>query len=298
MSDLDITRLLLDARGIVTFRTAGNCMFPRIRPNDRITVAARRLEEISVGEIAVFRRDNRIIAHRVVEVGENDGVPYLVTRPDRASLNEMPLHAADVLGVVTRVQRRNRDVDPSARPLSPLVRRLIDIHVACFSSTAAFTRKAAGALSLMQESALYRAMAVRLAVHHPLELTLRMPLLSKVDDLYRCFTLPDAPVELLRQAPCWSIVLSRNGVPAATLTVERDAERRNTWWIRAITTRFRYRGLGFEDRLLQGAQSILSQIGAVRLCIALPAGPALLRAARREGFTENPPNSTILEKLL
>jgi len=298
MSDLttpvDITRLLLDVRGVSTFNTAGYCMFPCLRPGDRITVDARAIEQISVGEIAVFQRDKKIVAHRVVEAGKNGGVHYLVTRPDRASRNEAPLYAADVLGVVTRVQRRERDVDPAARPLPPLARQLVDIYLACACSASYCARKAAGALGLLQESALYRAIAPRLAA----EFTVRVPLLSNVDDLYRCFPLPEVPVDLLRDASNWSIVLSRNGDCAATLTIERDAGCRDAWWIRNASTRLRYRGLGFEDRLLAACETCLSRLAPARLCIALPAAPALLRAARREGFTANPPNSMILMKTL
>ena len=300
MSDLitqdEITRLLLDARGVVTFHTAGYCMFPCMRPRDRITVDARRIEEIAVGEVAVFRRGRRIVAHRVVEVGETDGLPYLVTRPDRAWRNEAPLHAADVLGVVTRVQRRNRDVNLAASPLSPLARRLIDMHVAFSGCAASCARKTISVLGFFQESPLYHAVAGRLAKRYPLEMTLRVPLLPAVNDLYRCFTLHDIPDAILREAASWSIVLTCNGAPAAALTIERDAERQEAWWVRQVVTRIRYRGLGFEDQLLTAGEACLSRLGAAQLCLARPADAALRRLARSRGFTDIPGNSSALEK--
>jgi len=285
MSDpCDLTRLLLDARGTATLHTYGYCMFPCIQPGDRITVDARRIEKIAVGEIAVFRRGNRIVAHRVVEVGEREGIPYLVTRPDLAWRNERPLTAADVLGVVTRVQRLNHDVSLTVHPTSPFTRILINIYLPCFSYIAYIARKILGHL---QDTSYYRALAVRLMAKNHLALTLQVPLLSNMDGLYRSFSLDDVPVDLLRTAPSWSLVLSRNGASAATLTIERDADRPDAWRVREIATRIRYRGMGFEEQLLAACEACLSRLGAARLCIAWPASPGMRRTAQRSGFVES-----------
>jgi len=150
----------------------------------------------------------------------------------------------------------------------------------------------------LQESPIYRAIAVRLATRDRLELTLRVPLLLNVNGLYRSFSLPDAPIELLRDSSRWSILSMKNRVPAAVLTLERDPARQAVWWIREVATRIIYRGMEVEDRLLGAAESCLAPLDAAKLCIAFPIRLGVRRAAQRRGFVEIPEDAMMLKTIL
>jgi hypothetical protein len=151
---------------------------------------------------------------------------------------------------------------------------------------------------MLQDSRMYRLVARSVVSRGRMAMTLRVPLLQRVDYLYRDYALPDFPETVLREASTWSIVLTRNGAPAATLTVARDAEHSDTWWIRNVATRLRFRGMRLEDRLLAAAETCLSRLNAARLCISLSEFPAWRRTAGQQGFFAIPGKTTILEKLL
>jgi hypothetical protein len=105
--------------GEVRLRVFGTSMVPSILPGDLISVQRTGLSEISLGEIAVYLRDGRLFAHRVVaRVGGHDD-PRLVTRGDRLSHHDPPISSSELLGRVISIQHGDelgyRKVRPAAR---------------------------------------------------------------------------------------------------------------------------------------------------------------------------------------
>jgi len=74
-----------------------------------------RAGEISPGEIVVFAREDRLIAHRVVARAANPGGEYIVTRGDRTRRNDAFVSSAELVGRVTRIERRGFRVRARAR---------------------------------------------------------------------------------------------------------------------------------------------------------------------------------------
>jgi hypothetical protein len=104
--------------GEVRLRVFGTSMVPSILPGDLISVQRAGPSEISLGEIALYSRDGRLFAHRVVaRVGGHDD-PRLVTRGDRLSQHDPPISSFELLGRVTSIQhgdeRGYRKVRPAA----------------------------------------------------------------------------------------------------------------------------------------------------------------------------------------
>jgi hypothetical protein len=88
-----------------------------------LTVEAVSLGQLSAGEIVVFAREGRLIAHRLVARTESAGVGYLVTRGDRTRRNDALVSSAELLGRVTRIERDGSEV--RARSRLSLTQRLI-----------------------------------------------------------------------------------------------------------------------------------------------------------------------------
>jgi hypothetical protein len=103
-------------------RFTGRCMFPVIRPNDRIRIAPC-IAPPAIGDLVVFHDGVRLILHRVVRV---DAVSRsLVTRGDWRLADDRPIRHEDVIGRFAGLY------DPNARtgrPL-PLSRRIPDASV-------------------------------------------------------------------------------------------------------------------------------------------------------------------------
>ena len=120
---LDATTVIADllARGHeVQFRARGCSMDPVIRSEDFVTVAPVR--DVAVGDVVLTLRDARLVAHRIVRVGETT----LVTRGDNASSDDLPVSPSQVLGRVHTVLR-----DGKPRPVvaeSLLVRALRRVY--------------------------------------------------------------------------------------------------------------------------------------------------------------------------
>ena len=137
---------LLQSGNGVRFSAPGYSMHPVIMPSDVLHVAPIRAEELFIGDIALYRAGDRIIAHRVVRIqkGEVDSNghfgpfafstsrtagPLLKRRaPNASPLGEPPLEitlkgdacstpdppvtAEQILGKVISVERHGRHVEP------------------------------------------------------------------------------------------------------------------------------------------------------------------------------------------
>lgn len=105
--------------GGVRLRVFGTSMVPSILPGDLISVQRANVCEISIGEIVLYSRDDRLFAHRVVARAGSHDDPRLITRGDRLSHNDPLVSSLELLGRVTSIQcgdgRGHRPVRPAAR---------------------------------------------------------------------------------------------------------------------------------------------------------------------------------------
>ena len=90
--------------GITDYNTlaiASNSMQPTYSRGDIVIYQERALSEISVGDILVFKRGNRIITHRVVEIrGEGEDRRFIVKGDNNLAADDYSVSNDDVRGVV------------------------------------------------------------------------------------------------------------------------------------------------------------------------------------------------------
>jgi len=98
--------------GKVRLRVLGTSMAPSVLPGDLISIERAELDEISLGEIVLFFRDERLFVHRVVSRDVTCERPGLITRGDRLAYNDPPASAAELLGRVTSIERGRRRFEP------------------------------------------------------------------------------------------------------------------------------------------------------------------------------------------
>ncbi len=104
--------------GSVRLRVFGASMAPTVHPGDVVSVERVSAREISPGEIVLFAREGRLIVHRVRTVAGDSFQPLVVTRGDRMRQNDAAVSSSELLGRVTRIERRGRNVRLANR-LSP-----------------------------------------------------------------------------------------------------------------------------------------------------------------------------------
>jgi hypothetical protein len=103
---------VLGSFGGAQLPVTGASMLPALWPGDILEVRRESPARIFAGDVVVFRRQGRLLAHRVVEkLGTSDG-GVLVTRGDRLEQTDPPVSAEELLGCVTWVQRGHRRLGP------------------------------------------------------------------------------------------------------------------------------------------------------------------------------------------
>jgi len=99
---------VLRSSGAARLAVTGTSMLPAIWPGDVLEVCRQGVDEVQRGDVVLFRRDGRLVAHRVVETFDGEGGSLLVTRGDRQRATDPPISNEELLGRVTKVLRGNR----------------------------------------------------------------------------------------------------------------------------------------------------------------------------------------------
>ncbi len=110
----------------------GRSMLPLLREGDQVLVAHGNAG-VRRGDIVVFRREEKLIAHRVVRISGSSAAPMFVTKGDHVSQCDAPLHVHEMIGRVLTIKRGHRHLSLPT-PTSRLIGRLIALStVPCFS---------------------------------------------------------------------------------------------------------------------------------------------------------------------
>jgi len=83
-----------------------------IWPGDVLEVRCENAAEICPGEVVLFKRDGRLLAHRVVAKVGGPERTLLITRGDRLRMPEPPVSPEELLGRVTAIVRGERRTEP------------------------------------------------------------------------------------------------------------------------------------------------------------------------------------------
>jgi signal peptidase I len=103
---------VLRSSGKLHLRATGASMLPVVWPGDILSVRNHDSAEALPGDIVLFGREGRLVAHRVVERSlRQDGIQW-VTRGDTVEGNDAPISSYELLGRVTAIVRGSRQLTP------------------------------------------------------------------------------------------------------------------------------------------------------------------------------------------
>jgi hypothetical protein len=109
-----------------SFEIRGGCMWPALRAGDRVRVGPLQREP-QVGDVLICYRGIHAVAHRVVQrFHDVHGHSWVRCRGDAALELDAPMRAAEVLGLVHKIERAGCTVPPraaaalSSRLIAPL----------------------------------------------------------------------------------------------------------------------------------------------------------------------------------
>jgi len=94
----------LRSYGCASLRVTGTSMWPALWPGDTVEIRTAQLNEINLGDLAAFTRDDRIFIHRVIR-STVEGSAVLVTRGDALPVEDPPVRESELLGIASVIER-------------------------------------------------------------------------------------------------------------------------------------------------------------------------------------------------
>ncbi len=262
----DSGREIVDKNKMV-FHPQGICMYPCIRPGDRLHIESRSIEQVKIGDIAVYRRFNRLFAHRVIGAGEKLGAHYIITRPDTAPRgDDGPTFDEDILGVVVRLERKGKILGIVRKTYPLLHRILLDIHVLPYRLAGQLWAWLSFHLSLIQQYSFYRVFAQYLFMNKKVEFSLQVPINARPDSrLFQKLSREGLLDRLSAEEPVakWSLHVAVKARSVGYVSFVRKPESclHRGWWVYEAHIDPLYRGTAVETRLLQEVVLILGRAG-------------------------------------
>jgi signal peptidase I len=87
-------------------RVTGASMLPAVWPGDVITVQHRGWSDLRPGQIVLYRRDGRLIAHRIQSFSGG----RMITKGDSQVAVDPPVEESEIIGQVVRISRGSQNL--------------------------------------------------------------------------------------------------------------------------------------------------------------------------------------------
>lgn len=94
------------AFGSARLKVTGASMIPALWPGDMITVRHDATAGLLPGQIVLYRREDKLVAHRIVHI-HNDS---FIIRGDALPQDDPPISESDIVGKVVAIVRNGRTV--------------------------------------------------------------------------------------------------------------------------------------------------------------------------------------------
>jgi signal peptidase I len=106
---------VLRSSGKLRLPAVGRSMVPTIWPGDTLTIERTNIEDVCQGDIALFVRHGRLVAHRVM--GKNSGQQnaQITTQGDGMCQPDAPITNLELLGKVRLIMRNGKRIEPRVR---------------------------------------------------------------------------------------------------------------------------------------------------------------------------------------
>ena len=89
---------VLERFGALTFRAAGHSMLPSISSGQLVAVTDVTIDDVRPGDVILYQRDGRLVAHRLVRIARDAGDWLLVARGDAHWACDSPITSAQLVG--------------------------------------------------------------------------------------------------------------------------------------------------------------------------------------------------------
>jgi hypothetical protein len=113
----DAASAILSEERPVTITAGGYSMWPAVRPGDRVVIEPLRGHMPAQGDIVALRRDGGYVVHRVRKITLSGSRQLYLTQGDAVLHSDTPSDITTIAGIVKRISRTGREMDPPLRRL-------------------------------------------------------------------------------------------------------------------------------------------------------------------------------------
>ena len=106
---------VLRSFGTVRLQVTGSSMLPSVWPGDTLIIERQGVREVAVGDILLYCRKGRLIAHRVVSKPDTLEKSRVAVRGDAFPGPDELLLYSEILGTVSRIVRGKKSILPPSR---------------------------------------------------------------------------------------------------------------------------------------------------------------------------------------
>ena len=100
-----LRKQLIENNHAVKIVASGYSMFPFMRNGDLLTISPVPMEEIQIGDVAVFERNNDWISHRVIDIRKTNNETTLILRGDTCIQNDPLVTKENYIGKTLSFER-------------------------------------------------------------------------------------------------------------------------------------------------------------------------------------------------
>lgn len=291
----DLRDALLQNR-MVNFSVGGFCMYPAIRPADRLHIEPKKAKHIKIGEVAVYRRHNLLFAHRTIDKGDEMGRHYIITKPDNTKhCNDGPHFDENIVGVVSSIERKGRILSAEKKPYPALKVLFLEVFFALLRLKCIIMDSCLYLLAFLQQFRVFRAILQLFSLDDKgLKFIMRAPLDNNVNSLFYTDIYHEDLIRINLRRNENSVLkwaLSINSGSAAVADLSFVFKPKSCifagWWISQPTVTPRYWGTQIEEKIFQKAEELLAELGIGSVFAAVFKKDYLNRMLlRRFGFRE------------
>lgn len=127
---LELTEILLDENHPLSFSMKGYSMYPTLRAGDKGVVEKWNPDDLKVGDIVVFKANDKLVAHRLVSIIFKENVHYFIAKGDKNNHTESFIDDA-LIGKITSIQRRNKTLKMESKSMK--MRRFVALYFPNFA---------------------------------------------------------------------------------------------------------------------------------------------------------------------
>jgi len=105
---LDFAEALLDDNHQLSYKLKGNSMYPTLKAGDVGLVEKCSIEDLKVGDILVYKTNNTLVGHRLVDISIANTEYILTTKGDKCYKSDIPFSSEALLGRINTFLRKER----------------------------------------------------------------------------------------------------------------------------------------------------------------------------------------------